>query len=285
MREASPRLGRGLATLLGQTAQGVDRLPSTLRMVATVDLEANPHQPRAAVDPASLRELAESIRQRGVLQPLLVREIAGTAGRLQIIAGERRWRAAREAGLDRVPCLVVSLADQEASLATLVENLQRQDLGPLDEAEGFRHMIEQFAFSAESLALALGKSRSHVANTLRLLNLPAPVIDHLRAGRISAGHARALLTHPDPVAAARRVIDRGLSVRDTEGLANLSTDAERSKSSERLVDPDLAALQQDLEQKLGLKVVISDRRGTGRVILHYRSLDQLDALVALLSGG
>jgi ParB family chromosome partitioning protein len=282
MREASPRLGRGLATLLGQAATEADRRPSTLRNIPVDDLEPNPHQPRAAMDPQSLHELADSIRQRGLLQPLLVREIDGSRGQFQIIAGERRWRAARGAGLVQVPCLVVSMEDQEASLAALVENLQRQDLAPLDEAEGFRRLLERFGFSHESLATALGKSRSHVANTLRLLNLPAAVLDHLQAGRITAGHARALLAHHDPVATARKVIDRGLSVRETEALATAESATGRSESPERPVDPDLAALERDLSQKLGLKVTIADRRGSGRVTLHYRSLDQLDGLLALL---
>lgn len=283
MREGSPRLGRGLATLLGQPAETTGPLSFTLRAVPIADLEPNPRQPRTATDSASIAELAESIRAQGVLQPLLVREVDGSPGRLQIIAGERRWRAAREAGLDQVPCLIVPLGDREASLAALVENLQRQDLGPLEEAEGFRHMLEQFSLNSETLAAALGKSRSHVANTVRLLNLPAPVLEHLRAGRITAGHARALLTHPDPVGLARTVIDRGLSVRETESLASAPPGAERGKAPERPVDPDLAALEADLGRKLGLKVVVSDRGGAGRLILHYRSLDQLDGLIALLT--
>jgi len=283
MRDPSPRLGRGLATLLGQT-DSEEHQPAKLRYVRLGDLDPNPYQPRALLDPASLQELADSIRDRGVLQPLLVRQASGATDRLQIVAGERRWRAARAAGLAEVPCLVVTMHDQEASLAALVENLQREDLGPLEEAEGFRNLIDKFGFSQESLAAAMGKSRSHVANTLRLLNLPAAVLEHLRLGRITAGHGRALLAHLDPTRAARIVIDRGLSVRQTEALVNAPAKPERRATGEPSTGPDIAALERDLAQKLGLKVVISDRRGAGRVTLHYRSLDQLDGLISLLAG-
>ena len=178
---------------------------------------ANPAQPRGATDSAGLAELAQSIRQQGILQPLLVRTIDDASGRFQIVAGERRWRAAREAGLSSVPCVVQQIDDRAAALAALVENLQREDLNALDEALGFRNVIDAFELNQEELALAVGKSRSHVTNTLRLLNLPANAREALRGGRISAGHARAILSHADPEAALRIVLGEGLNVREDRG--------------------------------------------------------------------
>ena len=183
-------------------------------------LEPNPYQPRSSIDPTALEELTQSVRLRGILQPLLVRPHPVTAGRFQIVAGERRWRAAGAAGLHEVPALVHDMTDTEAAAVALVENLQRQDLNPIDEAEGYDRLLTQFAYTQEALGQAVGKSRSHIANTLRLLNLPPRVKEALQKGEISAGHARALLAHPAPEAGLREVIDRQLSVRQTEALAD-----------------------------------------------------------------
>jgi ParB family chromosome partitioning protein len=273
MREVQPRLGRGLAMLLGQT----ESEPSRLRNVPIDQLEPNPFQPRATIPAQQLAELAQSIRSQGVLQPLLVRDTA--AGTLQLVAGERRWRAAREAGLAEVPCLVLVLSDSDAALVALAENLQRQDLGPLEEAEGYRRMSEQFGLRQDQLAQAVGKSRSHVANTMRLLNLPPEVQAHVREGRLTAGHARALLAHIDPSAAARTVIERDLNVRQTEALSS-PVAADRTPAASR--NADVFALQEELSSHLGLRVSITNRNGAGQVAIQYGSLDQLEGLISLL---
>ena len=286
-RDASPRLGRGLAALLGESAS--QRGPSTTQGTTTIAidlLEPGPHQPRRAIEPASLEELAASIRTRGILQPILARPHPERSGRFQIIAGERRWRAAQLAGLHDVPALVRTLGDSEAMAASLVENLQRQDLNPIEEAEGYRRLIDEFGLTQEALAQAVGKSRSHVANTMRLLNLPPTVIGEVRQGALSAGHARALLGHPEPAKAALAVIARGLSVRQTEALtahAAQPTDApsERSRPTK---DADTIALERTLAERLGLKVAIAFDGKGGTLRIHYRTLDQLDGLIALLNG-
>jgi ParB family chromosome partitioning protein len=245
-------------------------------------LEPNPFQPRTTMDAGALEELTQSIRARGVLQPLLVRPHPSAEDRYQIVAGERRWRAAGSAELHEVPALVQTMTDTEAAAVALVENLQRQDLNAMDEAEGYHRLLDQFGLTQEALGQAVGKSRSHIANTLRLLNLPQSVKEALRAGEITAGHARALLTHPTPEIALRQVIDRQLSVRQTEALA-----AAREPPGERtLADdllrgrgPDAAALETALSEQLGLtvKVTFNGRRGT--IQFQYNSLDQLDGLL------
>lgn len=247
-------------------------------------LEPNPFQPRSSIDPAALEELSQSIRLRGILQPLLVRPHPATAGRYQIVAGERRWRAASAAGLHEVPALVQDMADAEAAAVALVENLQRQDLNPMDEAEGYDRLLTQFGLTQEALGQAVGKSRSHVANTLRLLNLPPEVKDALRQGSISAGHARAILTHPAPLTALREVIDRQLSVRQTETLATREPPANRTASDDLLHGrgPDAVALERSLSEQLGLTVKVTFNGKRGVLQFHYTNLDQLDNLLSRL---
>jgi ParB family chromosome partitioning protein len=281
VRDPGARLGKGLAALLGEApaarglAAGVQPIPIDL-------LSPGPFQPRAPVDAASLGELIESIRARGVLQPLLARPHPGAPERYQIIAGERRWRAAQAAGLHEVPALVRDLADADAMAAALVENLQRQDLNAIEEAEGYRRLLDEFGLTQETLAQGVGKSRSHIANTLRLLNLPGKVQTEVRNGALSAGHARALLGHPDPERAALIVVARGLNVRQTEALARRAPDEARSHGRDQAADPHTAALERMLAERLGLRVDIrfDGRRGSVRV--RYENLDQLDGLVALL---
>ncbi|MDE2201063.1 MAG: ParB/RepB/Spo0J family partition protein, partial [Rhodospirillales bacterium] len=207
------------------------------------------------------------------------RPAPGKAGRYQIIAGERRWRAAQAAGLHEVPALVRDLSDSDAMAAGLVENLQRQDLNAIEEAEGYRRLVDEFTMTQEALAAAVGKSRSHVANMMRLLNLPPAVQAEVKGGALSAGHARALLAHPEPAKAALAVIAGGLSVRQTEALA---TRKPASPAAERPKDPETAALERDLSERLGLKVEISFNGSGGSLRILYRSLDQLDGVLALL---
>ena len=283
VREASPRLGRGLAALMGESADPPAMRGMGVRTIAIELLSPGPFQPRAPIDMASLAELTESIRARGVLQPLLARPQPGAPERYEIIAGERRWRAAQAAGLHEVPALVRDFADAEAMAAALVENLQRQDLNAIEEAQGYRRLLEEFGMSQEALGEAVGKSRSHVTNTLRLLNLPPDLQAEVRNGALSAGHARALLGHPDPEGAARAVIARGLNVRQTEVLARRAAEAATQPASrERHRDPDTVAFERRLAERLGLRVeiVFDGRRGSLR--LHYDTLEQLDGVVALL---
>jgi len=277
-KDASPRLGRGLAALLGDRTES--SRASILQLPVDV-LESNPFQPRSGMDQTALDELTESIRVRGILQPLLARPHPGTSGRYQIIAGERRWRAAAAAGLHEVPVLVRDMPDSEAASAALVENLQRQDLNAIEEAEGFHRLLTEFGLTQETLAQAVGKSRSHVANTLRLLNLPLLVQTELRSGTITAGHARALLALSDPEAGMRAVIARGLSVRQTEALATQQP-AAREVNNTQPRDPDLVAVERELTSHLGLKVQLSQRGRGGSIRIEYADLDQLEALLAVL---
>ena len=277
-KEVSPRLGRGLAALLGDAAPP-QSASAGISTVPVEHLEPGPFQPRASIDPDNLRELADSIRIRGVLQPLLARPHPTKHDRFQIIAGERRWRAAQLAGLHDVPVLVRALTNAEAMAAALVENLQRADLDAMEEAEGYQRLLDEFGLTQEVLAEAVGKSRSHIANTLRLRSLPTAVQAELRKGTITAGHARALLTHPNPEAALAQVIVGSLNVRQTEALNQRSG---KASPSARVRDPETEALEHSLSEALGLKVDIAFDGKGGSVRIAYRSLDQLDGLIALL---
>ncbi len=277
-------LGRGLSSLLGDSVAGAAGERGGVQTVAIAAIIANPRQPRRQFDGEALAELTESIRARGVLQPILIRPVG--AGRYEIVAGERRWRASQAAGRHDIPALVRELDDAQAFEIALVENIQRADLDAIEEADGYRRLIDEFGHSQEALARLVGKSRSHVANLLRLLDLPQSVRDHVAAGRLSMGHARALITAADPAALAETVIARGLSVRQTEALAR----AARKSASARAagvrppIDADLAALERQLSDSLGLKVAIRHAGGGGSVTVAYSSLDQLDMLCQRLSG-
>jgi len=271
----SPRLGRGLAALLGEPSGPAQPRTS----LAVTALEPGPFQPRTSMDPEQLSDLTESIRQQGVLQPLLARPHPGKPGQFQIIAGERRWRASQAAGLHEVPVLVRPLTDTEAMAASLVENLQRQDLDPIEEAEGYKRLIGEFGLTQDGLGELVGKSRSHVANTMRLLHLPEKVRDGLRSKALTAGHARALLAHPDPAVAAGIVIARGLNVRQTEALVQRGAQAAPER---RERDPETVALERELSSALGLRVQVAHEGAGGSVRISYRNLDQLDALLGLL---
>jgi ParB family chromosome partitioning protein len=278
-KEIGPRLGRGLASLLGDVAVQAQPTTGSVRQIALDQLEPNPFQPRSIIEPAALDELAQSIRTRGILQPLLVRPHPTEPERFQIIAGERRWRAAGAAGLHEVPALVRETADTDAAAVALVENLQRQDLNAVDEAEGYERLISQFGLTQEAVGQAVGKSRSHVTNTLRLLNLPSTVKEALKSGVISAGHARALLAHPEPETAMRDVVDRRLSVRQTEALASREQTADVPQSASPSRNPDIAAVERQLAERLGLRVRVTFDGSGGTVQIRYTELDQLDVLL------
>ena len=278
MSRDAPRLGRGLAALLGDApAKGA----APVRVLPIEVLAPGPFQPRNAMAADALAELVESVRRQGILQPILARSSPGEPGRFQIIAGERRWRAAQAAGLHEIPVLVRELAAGEAMAAGLVENLQRQDLNPIEEAEGFARLTDEFGLTQEQLGEAIGKSRSHVTNALRLLNLPDTVRGEVSRGALSAGHARALLGHPEPEKAALQVIARGLNVRQTEALSVARAPAPPAPREE---ETETRAIERELSAHLGLAVkVVFDGRG-GSVKLSYKNLDQLDGIVALLKG-
>ena len=288
-RDAGPRLGRGLAALFGDAppdlggALGAARSPRASLPVEV--LEPGPFQPRATMHPARLDELTASIRQQGVLQPILARPHPDRPGHYQIIAGERRWRASQAAGLADIPVLVRDLSDTEAMAASLVENLQRQDLDPIEEAEAYKRLLTEFGLTQEALGAMVGKSRSHVANTLRLLQLPGALRQHLREGTLSAGHARALLAHPAPEAAARAVIARGLNVRQTEAMTQRGTRPAEPPAARAQPDPAMTALERDLSARLGLRVQVAFDSGAGALRIGFTSLDQLEGVIALLTGG
>jgi ParB family chromosome partitioning protein len=287
-RPSATRLGRGIAALIDpeQKEPSGDASADGIRSIPIEMLEPGSHQPRGPTAAGSLDELADSIRAQGVLQPLLARPHGSTPDRFEIIAGERRWRAAQLAGLHEIPVLVRALSDADAMAAALVENLQRQDLNPIEEAEGYRRLSQEFGLTQEELAMAVGKSRSHVANTMRLLNLPSTVQGELRMGALTAGHARALLSHPEPAKAALAVISRGLNVRQTEALT--AEAASRAMPGSRAAegktrDPDILALESDLTERLGLQVRIAGDGRRGTVSIRFDSLDQLDAILARLN--
>jgi ParB family chromosome partitioning protein len=276
-------LGMGLSALLGAgTETWPEPAAGTVRTVPIEHLRPSPFQPRRSFGEDELEALTGSIRARGVIQPLLVRGDAdGGGGQFEIVAGERRWRAAQRAGLHELPVIVLRLSDREALEVALVENVQRQDLSPLEEAEGYRRLIDEFGHTQEELASVLGKSRSHLANLLRLLGLPEPVRRMLEAGELSAGHARALLTASDPLRLAKAVVAQNLNVRQTEKLvqADASSPARRAGTSK---DPNTRALERDLAGRLGLDVAIRPKGSGGSLTIAYRTLDQLEGLIRRL---
>lgn len=298
MSEVPPKkaMRRGLSALMadvGVTASDMSaqRVSSPDRMAPIEAVHPNPDQPRRSFREEDLSDLAASIAQKGVLQPLIVRPRPGVAGEFQIVAGERRWRAAQMAGLHEVPVIQRDLDDTEVLEVAIIENIQRADLNAVEEAAGFRQLMERFGHTQEQLASVLGKSRSHIANLMRLLKLPDSVQEQLRQGELTAGHARALINAPDPASLARQVIARGLSVRQTEQLAKgPGTPVEKRRERPRPVaekDADTRSIEGDLSATLGMSVSIDHDPGAegGRLSLRYRSLDQLDRLCALLSGG
>jgi ParB family chromosome partitioning protein len=297
------RLGRGLSALLGDYAgarsvvdaeQGSAAIPAAAA-VADEDLAAsdiaidriapNPKQPRRTFGETELAELAESIRTRGVLQAILVRPDPSRPEMFEIVAGERRWRAARRAGLSVIPAVVRSFDDRDVLEIAIIENVQRADLNPVEEAEAYKSLMERFGRTQESVATQVGKSREHVSNTIRLLSLPEDVREHVREGRLSAGHARALLKTADPSHFATIVISRQLSVRDTEALAR-DDKKPKEKAAPKIVgekDVDTAALELDLQRALGLDVEIAHTDGKGEVRIRYAQLEQLDEICRLLT--
>lgn len=278
------RLGRGLAALIGDVGDEIGAIERSRgqRRVPVEFLRPSARNPRRSFGEDDLEELTASIRERGILQPIIVRSIAGMADAYEIIAGERRWRAAQRAELHDVPVILVEADDREALEIAIVENVQRTDLNAIEEAAGYERLIAEFSYTQNDLARVIGKSRSHVANTLRLSKLPEPVRKMVSEGAVSAGHARALLSVSDPELMAKKIVDEGLSVRDIERIVQ-----EESRGETKSVpgkpkpekDPDTRAVEKALEEVLGVAVSIQHRaNGGGEMRLSYKTLEQLDAL-------
>jgi ParB family transcriptional regulator, chromosome partitioning protein len=282
------RLGRGLAALMGDVGtESTTERPRGQRKIPTSALQPNPRNPRRVFSEAELDELAASLRERGIIQPIVARPMRGMPDAYEIIAGERRWRAAQRATLHEVPVVIIEATDAEALQLAVIENVQRTDLNPLEEAEGYRSLIRDFSHSQDDVARMVGKSRSHVANTLRLQTLPDRVRDHINAGRLSAGQARALVGHHDAERLADEIVARGLNTRQVEEIAReiAKKKGQHQKSGHKrraAKNADTLALEKRLADALGLAVSVDNRSRGGSLTVRYRSLDQLDEVVRRL---
>jgi ParB family chromosome partitioning protein len=285
--ERAKGLGKGLSALLGEAptsappAEALSR--GGPREIEIGRIRPNPHQPRTHFDETAIDELADSIAERGVLQPILLR---ASGDGFEIVAGERRWRAAQRAGLHAIPAIVREIDDSATAELALIENIQREDLNAIEEAEGYRQLVNRYGHTQEAVAKIVHKSRSHVANLLRLLDLPESVRQSLMRGDINMGHARAIAAAPDPEALTREVVAKGLSVRQAEARARRAKrgPSELVLDKSRAVDPDLAALERQLGDMLGVRVQVAHKGQGGQVSLHYSSLDQLDMICQRLTG-
>jgi ParB family transcriptional regulator, chromosome partitioning protein len=281
------RLGRGLAALIGEVSAEASERPRGQRRVPTGALRPNARNPRRVFSNAELDELAASLRERGIIQPIVARPMRGANDAYEIIAGERRWRAAQRAGLHEVPVVIIEATDGEALQIAIIENVQRADLNPLEEADGYRALMDEFHNSQDEIAKIIGKSRSHVANTLRLLKLPETVKAHIHSGKLSAGHARMLIGQPNAEALAEEIVARGLNVRQVEAMAR-DTGQKRGKGNSRgsqaraQRSADVIALEKRLSDSLGLVVNIEDGARGGMLSIRYRNHDQLDEVLRRL---
>jgi ParB family transcriptional regulator, chromosome partitioning protein len=280
------RLGRGLAALMGDVGAEATTTPERARAQRRVPIEylrPNPRNPRRNFSDAELDELAASIKERGIIQPVVVRPVRGAKDAYEIIAGERRWRAAQRAALHEIPIVPFEASDSEALELAIIENVQRTDLNPLEEAGGYQALASEYGHSHEDIAKIVGKSRSHVTNTLRLLKLPEPVKAYIHAGKISAGAARMLVSAADPEEMAREIVDRGLNVRQVEALAKDRAAGSGKAVKKRVVkNADTIALERRVSNTLGLTVTVDHRSKGGVLHIHYRSLDQLEEVLRRL---
>ena len=298
MNNATPKpspLGRGLSALFGdadasyQSPARIAEIPvaskaSGMRRMSVSWLKSGMFQPRRHFKDQALQELADSIRERGILEPLLVRPLPGARDSYEIIAGERRWRAAQIAGLHDVPVMVRELTDREAMVFGIIENVQREDLSAIEEGEGYKRLIEEFGHTQEALGKIVGKSRPHITNMLRLLSLPEEVRELIAEGKLTTGHARALVPVKNPLALAREIVKKGLNVRQAETLAkraqeNPEIHVKRANAEE---SADVLALEKELERVVGLKIKIANKGKAGTLTIHYTDLDQLDDIIKKL---
>lgn len=291
MSEKQRGLGRGLSALLSDNQGPVPIATADGKPAATLEkpielLQRNPDQPRRFFSEAEIDDLSASIKEKGVLSPILVRPLPSQAGQFQIIAGERRWRAAQKAGLKTVPVIVRELDDLEVLEIGIIENVQREDLNPIEEARAYKVLMERFGRTQDAVAQVVSKSRSHIANMMRLLGLPEVIQDHVIHGRLSAGHARAIATASNPEALAEVIIQKGLSVRQAEMLARTAL-GDEAKPARPKAQPnaDVLSLEQDLQELLGLNVKLDDKGGKGEVRIAYASLEQLDDVCRRLMAG
>jgi ParB family chromosome partitioning protein len=282
------RLGRGLAALIGEvSAEASSERPRGQRRLSTGALRPNARNPRRVFSDTELDELVASLRERGIIQPIVARSMRGANDSYEIIAGERRWRAAQRAGLHEVPVVIIEATDAEALQIAIIENVQRADLNPLEEADGYRALMDEFHNNQEDIARIIGKSRSHVANTLRLLKLPETVKAHIHSGKLSAGHARMLIGQPNAEQLAEEIVSRGLNVRQVEALAR-ETGQKHGKGNGRQSharakkNADVVALEKRLADSLGLVVSIDDGARGGTLTIRYRNHDQLDEVLRRL---
>jgi len=298
-------LGKGLSALISENHTPAASAPAKSSAAAAsgvytlplAKLHAGKYQPRSHFNDTSLSELAESIRKNGIMQPVIVRASPKQPDKYEIVAGERRWRAAQIAGLDQVPVIIRDIPDKQALELALVENIQRQDLSPVEEANGYQRLIEEFEYTQEELAGTIGKSRSHIANLLRLLSLPAEIREMLEKNELTMGHARALIGVPGAVELARDIVKRGLNVRqveqfsrDVQGISKKTvtragSGAQHRQQNNGNKDPDIIALEETLSENLGLKVSINDRGQSGEIMIAYDSLAQLDGILRRLGDG
>jgi len=267
-------LGRGLSSLIGDS--GSKSKQSNLKID---DIISNPFQPRKTFDEEKLNDLTNSIKERGIIQPIVVRPSKSQDEKFEIIAGERRWSAAKKANLDSVPVVILNVDDEKSLEFSIVENVQRQDLNPIEEAKGYQKLIDEFNYNQEKLSKFIGKSRSYIANSLRLLSLSPDVIDHMEKGNLTAGHARALIGVPNAGIIAKKIIKNQLSVRQVENLVKVF----KNKNIVKLIkskDSNIIELQKSLENKIGLSVIIQNKKNnSGKITFEYKNLDQLDKII------
>ena len=283
--EPRQRLGRGLAALLGEAKPGGsgDSAPSAVKEAPIEFIRSNPRNPRQSFDEAELEELAASIREHGIIQPIVVRPVSGALDTYEIIAGERRWRAAQRAGKHTVPIISLSIGDREALEISIIENVQRADLNALEEANGYAHLAAEYGYSHADIGRVVGKSRSHVANTLRLLALPESVREMLSDGSISAGHARALLTAANPEDLAKKIVANGLTVRDIEKISS-GSEAQNSAKPAKETDPHTKDLERKISLALGASTSIVNNKRIKEIRIKFREFDQLDHICNKLLG-
>ena len=284
--DSRSRLGRGLAALMGDVGDET-RAPERARAQRRVPIEflkPNPRNPRRSFSEQELDGLAASIKERGIIQPVVVRALDASSDHYEIIAGERRWRAAQRAGLHEIPIVPLEATDSQALELAIIENVQRADLNPLEEAAGYQMLASEYEHSHDQIAKLVGKSRAHVTNTMRLLKLPEPVKAYIRAGEISAGAARSLIGSADPERIAREIVERGLNVRQAEALAKERASKSAGTKTAQQKHADTLALEQRLSDQLGLKVKLSQRGAGGVLAIEFRNLDQLDDLLRRLQG-
>ncbi|WP_112661945.1 ParB/RepB/Spo0J family partition protein [Microvirga flavescens] len=286
------RLGRGLAALIGEVGEeiGNPERAKGARKVPVEFLRPNPRNPRKYFEDSELQELAQSIQDRGIIQPIVVRPMANLPDAYEIVAGERRWRASQLVGLHEVPVVVVEIDDKTSLEYAILENVQRADLNPVEEAQGYSRLMEEFSYTQDNLSKIIGKSRSHIANMMRLTDLPTAIKDMLVARQLTAGHGRALLAVKDPLRVAKRILDEKLSVREVEEIAQLentepsSLETKSASPKRKEKDPDTRALEQALKDVLGLTVSIEHKGQGGELRVRYKTLEQLDGLCRRLNG-